>query len=274
MKNLLHNIQIWMMLALTMAGVQSCANDIPEMSHAEVSFTATLPNNARSRSFGNAEQVNTLVVGVFDNQYKEIYRKLYSIEGTSVNISLALAQSQTYHFIFWAYDNTLDVYDISDLKSIQMKALPASITFAQAEAMDAFFSIKEHVTVMGDKNYSIKLVRPLAQINVGTTGMPMLASLTAKEVPDTFHPFTNSVSGATDYNWNFSETITEKFSADGKEYNYLTIGYLFAPSTAISIATELTLFGEKSQTLEFPQVEIESNCKSNIAGKFTEDNHY
>ena len=48
------------------------------------------------------------------------------------------------------------------------------------------------------------------------------------------------------------------------------MGYLFAPTTAIQIAAELTLTdGENSKTVAFPKVEIEANQRSNIAGGFT-----
>lgn len=56
MKNLLHNIQILMMLALMVVGIQSCSDDLQETGDVEVSFTATLPTDTRTRSFGKAEQ--------------------------------------------------------------------------------------------------------------------------------------------------------------------------------------------------------------------------
>lgn len=65
MKNLLHNIQILAMLALTMIGIQSCSDELHDVGDVQVSFTATLPTDTRTRSFGKAEQVNTLVVGIF-----------------------------------------------------------------------------------------------------------------------------------------------------------------------------------------------------------------
>lgn len=65
MKNLLHNIQILAMLALTMIGIQSCSDELHDVGDVQVSFTATLPTDIRTRSFGKAEQVNTLVVGIF-----------------------------------------------------------------------------------------------------------------------------------------------------------------------------------------------------------------
>lgn len=283
MKNLLHNIQILMMLALMVVGIQSCSDDLQETGDVEVSFTATLPTDTRTRSFSKAEQVNTLVVGIFKKgvsdehtnsggswSYYETDRKFFPISGTSIDVSLSLAQNQTYSFVFWAYDSSQNIYDIDDLTAVKMNTLPNPITFSEAEASDAFFATEKDITVTGSSSYPIELVRPLAQINVGTTGVPMQASFTAKSAPDTFHPFANTVSGETDFIWNFSDTTTETFSADGTAYNYLAMGYLFAPTTAMQIAAKLTLTdGENSKTVEFPKVEIEANQRSNIAGGFT-----
>lgn len=267
MKNLLHNIQILMMLAIMVVGIQSCSDDLHDVGDVEVNFTAMLPTDTRTRSFGKAEQVNTLVVGVFNTQKEELERKEFAINGTSVNITLALAQNQTYSFIFWAYDSNRNIYDIDDLTAIEMNTLPNPITFSEAEASDAFFATEEDIIITGSSSYSIELVRPLAQINVGTTGKVMQASFTAKSAPDTFHPFTNTVSGTVDFTWNFSNTTTETFSADGTAYNYLAMGYLFAPTTAMQIVAELTLTDDEqtSTTVEFPKVEIEANQRSNIA---------
>ena len=258
------------MLALMVVGIQSCSDDLQETGDVEVSFTAMLPTDTRTRSFGKAEQVNTLVVGIFNERNTEIGRKEFAIYGTSIDVSLSLAQNQTYSFVFWAYDSSQNIYDIDDLTAIKMNTLPNPITFSEAEASDAFFATEEDITITGSNSYPIELVRPLAQINVGTTGKVMQTSFTAKSVPDTFHPFTNTVSGETDFTWNFSDTTTETFSADSTAYNYLAMGYLFAPTTAIQIAAELTLTdGENSKTVEFPKVEIEANQRSNIAGGFT-----
>ena len=271
MKNLLHNIQILAMLALTMAGILSCSDELHDVGDVQVSFTATLPTDTRTRSFGKAEQVNTLVVGIFKQGY-EINRQSFPINGTSVDVQLTLAQEQTYSFVFWAYyyDGNQSIYDIDDLTAIEMNTLPNPTTFAQAEAADAFFATMKDITITGDCSYPVELIRPLAQINVGTTGTPMQATFTASGAPNTFHPFTNTVSGAAEFTWNFSETTTDTFSADGTEYNYLAMGYVFAPTTATNISAGLTLSdGGTSKTVEFSLVEIGANQRSNIAGNFT-----
>lgn len=283
MKNLLHNIQILAMLALTMIGIQSCSDELHDVGDVQVSFTATLPTDIRTRSFGKAEQVNTLVVGIFKKgvadvhnnsggswNYYEIDRQSFPINDTSIDVQLTLAQEQTYSFVFWACDGNQNIYDIDDLTAIEMNTLPNPITFSEAEAADAFFATMEDITITGDCSYPVELVRPLAQINVGTTGTPMQATFTASGAPKTFHPFTNTVSGAAEFTWNINETTTETFSADDTEYNYLAMGYVFAPTTATNISAKLTLTdGNNSKMVEFPQVEIEANQRSNIAGNFT-----
>ena len=283
MKNLLHNIQILAMLALTMIGIQSCSDELHDVGDVQVSFTATLPTDIRTRSFGKAEQVNTLVVGIFKKgvadvhnnsggswNYYEIDRQSFPINDTSIDVQLTLAQEQTYSFVFWACDGNQNIYDIDDLTAIEMNTLPNPITFSEAEAADAFFATMEDITITGDCSYPVELVRPLAQINVGTTGTPMQATFTASGAPKTFHPFTNTVSGAAEFSWNINETTTETFSADGTEYNYLAMGYVFAPTTATNISAKLTLTdGNNSKMVEFSQVEIEANQRSNIAGNFT-----
>ena len=151
MKNLLHNIQILAMLALMMAGIQSCSDELHDVGDVQVSFTATLPTDTRTRAFGKAEQVNTLEVGIFKKgvadvhtnsggswNYYEIDRQSFPINGTSVNVQLTLAQEQTYSFVFWAYDNNQNIYNIDDLTAIEMNTLPNPITFSEAEAADAF----------------------------------------------------------------------------------------------------------------------------------------
>ena len=271
------------MLALTMIGILSCSDELHDVGDVQVSFTATLPTDTRTRAFGKAEQVNTLVVGIFKKgdadvhtnsegswNYYEIDRYSFPINGTSVNVQLTLAQEQTYSFVFWAYNSNQNIYNIDDMTAIEMNSLPNPTTFAQAEAADAFFATMEDITITGDCSYPVELVRPLAQINVGTTGTPMQSTFTAKAVPNTFYPFTNTVSGNAEFTWNFNDTTTETFSADGTEYNYLAMGYVFAPTTATNISAELTLTdGNNSKMVEFPQVEIEANQRSNIAGNFT-----
>ena len=272
MKKSIHNIHTFLALALLAAGAVSCSEETEITERADVTFTATIPVEARTRSFGEGTEVNTLTVGVFDGENsRELHRESFPVSGTEFSVSLALAREQTYRFVFWAYDGNSGHYDVGDLTAIRMNAPTQPVTFGQAEEADAFFATLT-VTVTGNGNQSVTLKRPLAQVNVGTTGSPCQATFTAKGAPDTFHPLTATVSGTADFTWTFDETTDETFTVDGTEYNYIAMGYLFAPATTVMwIAAELTLTGgETSGPYDFPQVELQANHQSNIAGGFTE----
>lgn len=269
MKKLLQHIQVLAVLVLVSAGIVSCSKDLPEAGDAEVSFTATLPAGSRTRAFGDGTGVDTLVVGVFNGSDKTA-RKGFSVRGSTVDVSLTLAQGQTYSFVFWAYNKDSGIYDMKDLTGIKMKKAQGQFaTLEEAEAADAFFAVVKDVAITGNSSRSVELVRPLAQINVGTTGKAVAATFTIKGVPDTFHPFTNTVSGETNYTWNFTETTTDKFTVDGVEYNYLAMGYLFAPAEGMRVEAELSLT-DNGQAITFPQVELQANRRSNIIGRFTD----
>lgn len=267
MKGPLHDIQVLAVLVLVSAGIVSCSKDLPEAGDAKVSFTATIPAGSRTRAFGDGTSVNTLVVGVF-NESGEVDRKTFPVSGSTVDVRLTLVQNQTYDFVFWAYDENCDIYDMADLTGIKMSVQEQPVTFGQAEAADAFFAVVKDIVITGSSSNRVELVRPLAQINVGTTGTAVTATFTVKGVPDTFHPFTNTVSGATNQTWNFTEATTEKFTVDGMEYNYLAMGYLFAPAEGMQVEAELS--PGNGQPIQFPQVELQANRRSNIIGGFTD----
>lgn len=271
MKNRQINIQELVLLAVMMVSMMSCANNDRDEDYVKVNFTASLPLEAQTRSFGNGSSVNMLVVGVFDSQKKEIARERFAIHGTMVNVEFTLVEQQTYSFVFWAYNDTQNIYDMSNLTAIKMNDMPQSVTFSQVEAMDAFFAAKKDVIITDNKSYTIELVRPLAQINVGSTGRSMNAVLAALESPDTFYPLTNSVSGKTNFTWNFNVPTSETFSVDGTLYNYLAMGYVFAPANGMSIESILDTYdnGQPYRTFRFPEVKIQANFKSNIGGGFT-----
>lgn len=267
MKNLLHNISILTMIIFMMVGIQSCTNEREEVENVEVRFTAMFPNDGNSRTYGIGIHVNTLVCGIFDEYYNELERKFFKVESERVDIELTLAQRQVYHLVFWAYNNTLDLYDQTDLTAVKMKKLESPVSYEVMEASDAFFGVIENYKVTNGEYCPVDLIRPLAQINVGTVGETKQATFIVDNVPDTFYPFSNRVEGNTSYTWTFADITTEKFSVEGKEYTYLAMGYVFAPIDEMSIPATLQL--ADGEEISFPEVKIEANYKSNIVGNLT-----
>lgn len=138
MKGPLHDIQVLAVLVLVSAGIVSCSKDLPEAGDAEVSFTATIPAGSRTRAFGDGTSVNTLVVGVF-NESGEVDRKTFPVSGSTVDVRLTLVQNQTYDFVFWAYDENCDIYDMADLTGIKMSVQEQPVTVRAGRGRRRFF---------------------------------------------------------------------------------------------------------------------------------------
>ncbi len=285
MKILSDNIRLLLLLVLLGTGIISCSEDMEEVNDdAQVTFAATLQDDLLTRSFGKGLSVDKLVIGVFDlndnGEYVEITERHYAdiINGKIENVTLSLAKSETYHFVFWAYNSESGVYDIEEkgsLTAIKMKN--NIIGFAEAENADAFFATVKNFTVEGNTIKDVPMKRPLAQINVGTSGTAVKASFTVENTADTFYPFTETVSGEADFTWTFAETTAETFSIKVNDtqyvaYNYLALGYLFAPlgedTEAVKKACLLKLT-DTNEDISFQNVELHANRRSNIVGSFT-----
>lgn len=300
MKILSDNIRFLLLLVLIGIGAISCSEDMEEVNDdAQVTFTASFQEDilTRTHAFGKELNVDRLVVGVFDvGLTRQVYRDTFLVNGSSVDIPLSLPKNQAYRFVFWAYNSTCDLYDTKDLRVIKMimkkeeDGEPVPTTFKEMEKADAFFAIfpKDDEETGENRGYmvasenaeipTIELHRPLAQINVGTSGGATAATFTVYETADTFHPFTETVSGEADFTWTFAEPTTETFSVEINKtqytYNYLALGYLFAPlgkeTEAVKKTCQLELTKMEKEIPPFQDVELHADYRSNIVGSFTE----
>lgn len=273
MKNLHDIIRMLAALFLLAAGA-SCSEEPEPAAPAEVrvTFTATLPAEVRSRTFGDGAQANTLTVGVFNaDRTRELQRTTLPIDGGTCDVSLALAREQTYNFIFWAQSGDCTLYDISDLTAVTMgDDAGADRTLAEAERTDAFCGVVADLTVSAETtSREVRLTRPLAQVSVGTLGHGAPARFTAQDAPDTFHPFTGEVSGSRTFRWNFAEASAERFEVEGCSYTYLALGYLFAPHGA-AVSASCTVELPEAGTSKSFEAELQANHKTHIAGAFTD----
>ncbi|MCH5330196.1 MAG: hypothetical protein J1E04_04455 [Alistipes sp.] len=97
-------------------------------------------------------------------------------------ITLTVRRGKTYKIAFWAQNSTCKAYDIHDLTKVQIHYteidsvtdaddINASSTPNNDEMRDAFCKVEElSITSKSINNRVIYLYRPLAQVNVGTTG--------------------------------------------------------------------------------------------------------
>lgn len=81
-------------------------------------------------------------------------------------IKLSLDPSKEYRVAFWAQNSKTSAYDTQDLKNVKVNYSNAA---NNDELRDAFCAISGEITYLTEKE-TVTLRRPLAQVNVGTTG--------------------------------------------------------------------------------------------------------
>ncbi len=290
MKRRLYNIQFLLLFAILLQMVLSCSEtEELESQSVDVTFTTAVQSGVQTRAndgnfaYGSGKYATTLLVAVFNND--EIPKiigepqefEINPLSSLGNNVTINLTKNQTYNIIFWAYNKETDAYDFKELPEVIMKAPVNVLTFEQADAMDAFYAVVQYTA--GNTPEPISLKRSLAQINVGTSGTSVPVSFTIKNAATKCNLFDGTLSNEEDFTWTFREVASESFSIKVDDtqyatYNYLAMGYLFAPlgkgTEVIWKTCLLKLANTDKEIPPFQNVELRANCRSNIVGSFTE----
>lgn len=196
-----------------------------------------------------------------------------------------LVSGHTYGFLFWA-DAPHDASG-NKLYNVNLKEGTLTVDYtvenetltANNEAHDAFFAY-EKITVNGNLNQTIKLNRPLAQINIGTDDydaaeavgyIPTVSSVTVKDVYNSFNFFTGEYGGKETVT--FTEGAIDRIKTfpvthpdAKKKYEYLGMVYALVDQAVVDI--DFT-YGEEigqTETRNVTSVPVQSNYRTNIYG--------
>lgn len=87
--------------------------------------------------------------------------------GIPETIRLRLMRNKTYHIAFWAQSSQTTAFDTKNLEKVQVKYENAA---NNDELRDAFCKVETFSVSANENSRTVVLTRPMAQINVGTTG--------------------------------------------------------------------------------------------------------
>lgn len=212
---------------------------------------------AKMQTIGKAKYIDRLIYAVYDedltllSQYGNTETGQYEVldlgdtfkKGEAYNLELRLMRGKTYHITFWAQSSLTDAYDTRDFKRVEVKypgtgADGLRSTLNNDEYRDAY--CKTETLSINPQDESARrpviLSRPLAQVNVGTTGsdVQMIRSrglITNGEIRQTqitlkgVARFFNVVEDIIDAN-NLAD-VTFDYSEIPSKYSYTPEEYLF-----------------------------------------------
>ena len=281
-------------LFLAVAGLMAttaCSRDEMESAGMNgdgvVTFSARLPEQLQTRSMGDGQTARKLTYAVYAAGEQTPLLTSESegapaVEFTDLKaqLTLRLTTGKSYDVLFWA-----DAYgqkDESNPYKVDYQAQTVTVDYAAAESndesRDAFFGSVTGMKVTGAMSQDVTLVRPFAQVNVGTDDLEeavagglqsaaLATSMSATNGPTTLNRLNGTTTGSTSVNFASHAVPTESLVVSGRTYTYLAMNYLLmgADKTTTNIAFEFT-DGATTGNLTFSNVPVQRNYRTNIIG--------
>lgn len=277
--------------ALTMLAV-SCnkeqVTEVPDGQMVDVTFTAALPGEMATKSFGDGQTAKNLYVSVYENDTEKTHLgdldKTATFTDLKTQVTFSLVKGKTYNFVFWAQAEGATCYNIDDLKNIKISYEGA---VANDETRDAFYATRKGLKVNGTLTETIKLYRPFAQVNFGTADLfdaaaagfiPAQSAFTATDVANVFDTFNaeGKVEGPATDKVTFAkaeipgggETLVTK---DGTKYLWMTMNYILpvgkqGEKHISNVTAEFIPENGDPITASAPQAPVQNNYRTNILG--------
>lgn len=281
-------------LFLAVAGLMAttaCSRDEMESAGMNgdgvVTFSARLPEQLQTRSMSDGQTARKLTYAVYAAGEQTPLLTSESegapaVEFTDLKaqLTLRLTTGKSYDVLFWA-----DAYgqkDESNPYKVDYQAQTVTVDYAAAESndesRDAFFGSVTGMKVTGAMSQDVTLVRPFAQVNVGTDDLEeavagglqsaaLATSMSATNVPTTLNLLNGTTTGSTSVDFASHAVPTESLVVSGRTYTYLAMNYLLmgADKTTTNIAFEFT-DGATTGNLTFSNVPVQRNYRTNIIG--------
>lgn len=282
----------YLLLALPLF-VASCSNDGYEEpvqgEKVQVSFTAQLPV-VKTRAVIDGTNIDEVVCAVFENDNEILALRDTVAVPASGNIEYnpTLIKGRKYCVVFWA--QTAGAWNVANMKEISRNA-------GKEEALyDAFTTA--HDLIAGElPSYSVNLVRPFAQLNIGVTAEelddlkrlfgiePATVELSLTNCRKAYNAYAGNTTSTTGdgETVNFTLTVQDKeLEVAGVTYKQLSMCYVLMendyPNSTLTYCIKdqngkNILGGEGKGTIA--DLPLDKNHKTNVVGHLmTGDTHY
>lgn len=276
----------------TLLFAASCQQEKLEPVGGPVRFTVTAPGGLDTRAYADGENVNEVHWAVY-----KTYEAPNALDGTDgplaqgvvpmankkASVELDLLQDQDYTILFWAQVKDAGHYNIGDLRQVSVVYNPL---YGNDESRAAFF-VRHDFNTETQQNYDVTLVRPFAQINLGTTEASLSpvqegqtqgytidvqkSEMTVKGLAATF----DLVKGqGKDESVPFTFTATptpakngQALAVNGSNYHYVAMNYLLVPVQEKTVEVSYKITTDKGVIENtIGSVPVKENYRTNIIG--------
>ena len=264
----------------------SCQHEMldPQAEGTTVTYTVDVPNAIATKAIG--DQITDV-----DKVYFEVYRaaevgdltKTPVYEGNKpvtnnvATFDLEFIKDQEFVVLFWAQNSTLGMYDIDDLRAIEL-VNPGAANNAAAQVFAGKDTVSDCVSAV---NGNVTLIRPVSQINVYTTAESLnlrgaligleASSMTVAGLYNTYNVAAGDAVVADENlaTFVYSEAAVPTADADNSEYKYVAMNYVgFAPQAGATVTVDFTINTSEAVDIvhKVSNVPVKPNFRTNITG--------
>lgn len=255
----------------------------PAVSGNTVTYTVEVPGALKTKAFGDD-------LTAVDKVYYQVYRageienpdKDFVYDGEAdVDVStgtasfeLEFVKNQNFVVLFWAQDEDLQMFDIDDLRAVELTT-PGASNNVNAQVFAGSNVVTDCVPANGGK---VTLSRPISQLNIFTTKESL--KFGTKEI--TLSQSTVKVDGLyTTYNVAAGEAVVTPTAAeftyglaavpttqDTDPYAYVAMNYVgFAPVASTTVEVDFTIKTSEGDVRHIvSSVPVKPNYRTNIVG--------
>ena len=276
-------------IAAAMLFATSCQESLVEPQLASpTTFTVQLPDQMGTKAFGEAGIVTELLVEVYPQNRESVIYQTVAAGNGQFEVALNLIQDQAYDILFWAQtaDGYVDVTETDGKYSFgSLRNVPMNSKYLNNDNGAAFFHAEKGFVPNGTST-TITLVRPFAQLNLGTTPASLItdageyelvsSAITVTGMANSFNVFSGEGFGDAVATYSFTTqevpAESEVLSAANATYKYVSMNYLSVLGNEKALvdidATIVVKKGTEEQTIKhsFTSVPVQENYRTNIVG--------
>jgi hypothetical protein len=259
-------------------------------SESAVTFDVKIPKSIKSRAFGDGSTAAANVkYYVYDQDFGasadpvltgDVNVDTGALTGT---LTLQLATGHVYDIVFLAEASEAYSYDDA---ARQLKVDYDKVS-TSSESLDAFYGTVKDLRIDGQSAKDVTLVRPFAQLNIGTNDLAEYQSTFNKTLDkislkvtglySAFDLMNDEVTGETVDAVTFAaaalpegETfpVTYNNGEDDVAYDYLAMDYLLVNSQKQLVDVDMTVYDSDNTntTLQYENIPVQRNFRTNIYG--------
>ncbi len=280
-----HTLQLIAVMALAFLAASCQRENLePVAGGSTVTYTVQIPDAIATKAIGDGHSgVTKLIYEVYretqlaDLNAAPIYEGEAEINADGVaTLELEFVKNQKFTVLFWAQNPNAAVYTTEDLREVTLAQ-----TLTANNVNTAVFAGSDKVdNCVSAANGAVKLVRPIAQLRIGTTPESLVirstttvtlekSDLKVKGLSTTYNVATKAVGAdKSEFTYSVAAVPAETFKANNVDYQYVAMSYVgFASDLGANIDVEFNInTSEGVISHEVVNVPVKPNYRTNIVG--------